>query len=130
MGERLGDSSYSVDVPEGWSREDHPECLTLHEEGSLQISSYRKESDDVTNDDLKDFAADDIPDGTQLAPFKFGDFSGFGVSSGQGDEFWWRWWLRSGHVMLFVTFNGPAPRRLEDLALVLNTLAHDDGAGA
>jgi hypothetical protein len=98
---------WSVEVPTGWRARADRECATFQQSpslGAFQISSARKDSP-ITDTDLEAFAHDAIPEGTRLVGVAYGDFSGF-TAYYQKDGLMWRvWWLRSGRLMIYATYN-------------------------
>src|SRR5947209_11119624 len=103
MGDRFGREWWSVELPEGWSGEHDETCSTIFDDqgrGALQISAAMKADDEVSDDDLKEFATDDLEAGAELHATSFGPFVGFRADALE-DDFWREtWWLRSGRVML------------------------------
>jgi len=121
---------WSVEVPTGWLARADRECATFQQSpslGAFQISSARKDSP-ITDSDLKEFANEQVPQGTPLVGVAYGDFSGF-TACYQRDDFMWReWWLRSGPLMVYATYNVSknsvrvAVREQADLEQMLATL--------
>jgi hypothetical protein len=94
---------WSLELPAGWTGREDEDCHTFEGEGcvgALQISAHRKDSEPVSDDDLREFAGD-IP----LHELTLGAFSGFRTRFSADDVFWMKWWLRSGTTMLHVTYN-------------------------
>jgi hypothetical protein len=99
---------WSVDLPPGWTASTGGECATFRATpplGVLQISSARKNSASIQDDDLKEFANERLDRDVQLSVVAFGPFSGFTSEREEKSLFWKEWWLRSGQVMLYVTYN-------------------------
>jgi hypothetical protein len=93
--------------------------------GALQISSDRKQSGDVSDEDLNAFAAEHVDAGAKLRPVQLGDFSGYHLHFGADDTYWRHWYLRHGSVALFVTYNCPPDDRGAedgDIAIILESL--------
>jgi len=127
---RYESQDWSLKVPEGWRHQSDEKCKTfLHPEGvgAFQVSSYRKDAA-VTDDDLREFAGE-IP----LAVVSIGRLSGFRTRFSEGDTFWTKWWLRSGHQMIYATYNcSLADRGREDseIGKMINSLTSKYGADA
>src|ERR1051326_3174727 len=99
---------WSVDLPEGWSGHHEENCATLSKTpsfGVLQMSAARKQAGPVTDDDLQEVARDQVPSGVRLRRAEFKSFSGFSAVYLKNQLLWREWWLRSGHLMVYVTYN-------------------------
>jgi hypothetical protein len=99
---------WRVRLPSGWSGHPDKECATFRARpprGALQISSARKDEGRVTDQDLKEFAEGRVPLSTALRALTIGLFSGFSAEYSREGCFWKEWWLRSGHLMVYVTYN-------------------------
>lgn len=57
------------------------------------------------------------PNLTRPKPRKedWGELSGFQLVYQKGNMFWRRWWLASGHVFVFVTYNCPIEHEENEL---------------
>lgn len=105
MTRRFGTTNWSVEIPDGWSARHEEDCATIADEsdvGALQISAAFKDGD-VTDDDLRDFAADHLDAGAVAAPAPCGNFVGFQIAFGDGEFVCRQWFLRSRQQALFVT---------------------------
>jgi hypothetical protein len=112
---------WSLEVPAGWTGKEEDVCDTFESDegvGALQVSAHRKEVGPVTDDDLREFAGD-VP----LKAVAYGTVTGFRTRFSEGGTFWIKWWLRSGHTMIHVTYNcALEERKEEEEALVERTL--------
>jgi hypothetical protein len=54
---------------------------------------------------LRDFAEERVPEGESLLEVSYGPFSGFTVEYTKQGSFWKEWWLRSGRLMVYATYN-------------------------
>lgn len=119
---------WSADLPNGWQGHEEPECATISRDprlGTLQVSAVRKPEGMVTDDDLRDFAEELIGAGRSLVPVEYKLFSGFVVSYAKGRLFWKEWWLRSGDMMIYATYNVKKGREhieAGDLNTILSSL--------
>lgn len=107
MGTIFESAFWSIELPSGWTVTQEEECTTLQADylmGKLQLSSARKEKGLVTDEDLREFAQDHIEAGAKLGSAEFGPFSGFYISYSTEDTYWREWWLRSGTVIVYVTY--------------------------
>src|SRR5262247_2800578 len=93
---------WSLDMPKGWTYEEAGVSVAFYKPdgiGMLNVSVYRKD-ELVTDSDLRELA-----DCVRLSPVSAYDASGFTCNVIQGNRFWIKWWLRSGNVMVLVTYN-------------------------
>ena len=122
---RIGWSGWSVDVDDGWSITDHPECLTLERsvDAAFQLSSARKTSGEVTDTDLQDFVLEQKDEWGVAAPAQCGEFSGIVVHYSEEGSLWSRWFLRNGSTLLFATYNGTPEAAARESDLVNQVLA-------
>jgi hypothetical protein len=98
---------WSASLPSNWAGQNDPECATFVGQksvGALQISSTRKNGE-VTDDDLRDFAAEHLENVAKTRPVTAGDFAGFMFSYGDEENYWRQWFLRHNSVAVFVTYN-------------------------
>jgi hypothetical protein len=101
-------SWWAIELPPGWNAENEEDCVNFsaeHGVGALQISAYRHDGEPITDDDLNDFAEDELIDGTTPEDVSYGDFGGIAISYVEADRFWRKLWLRSGSLLLYVTYN-------------------------
>ncbi|HEY6972465.1 MAG TPA: hypothetical protein VJA94_24870 [Candidatus Angelobacter sp.] len=119
---------WSADLPNGWQGHQEPECATISREprlGVLQVSAVKKPDGMVTDDDLRDFAEDHVVAGRALLPVEYKVFSGFALSYLKGSLFWKEWWLRSGDMIVYATYNVQKDREhieADDLETILSSL--------
>lgn len=104
---RISQTDWSIEVSDGWTATDHPECLTLERsgEGALQLSSARKKSGIVSESELF-FAEGERQDWGFWLRTTCGDFDGVRYEYMEGDVAWRRWFLRRERTILFITYNG------------------------
>jgi hypothetical protein len=123
----FGGPSWSLSLIEDWEAEHDAECDSIYNPngvGALQISTLKKQTV-VTDQDLKALASQHSESDVKINQVFSGDFSGITFSLVIDDDYWRYWYLRSGFVVLFVTYNC----NLEDKAveekqvnLILNSL--------
>lgn len=102
MGRTYESHWWSGDLPPGWTASTEGQCTTFRATpplGALQISSARKDSGPIQDDDLKEFANERLDRDTHLSAAAFGPFSGFSSEREEGALFWKEWWLCSGRIM-------------------------------
>ena len=101
------DRYWSLDIPDDWIAEHYPECVSLsHPDGigELQISASRQ-GRPVSISELRQFASEHINAGAETQAIRLGDFEGFTFGYGVEDEYWCEWYLKSGSLLLFVTYS-------------------------
>lgn len=103
---RFATESWSLLVPEGWSAQHDADGVSLFGEpgcGALQVSAAFK-NDAVTDAELLDFAKERSKDSAPT-PTSVGELTGFELSRVEDGTYWREWYLRSGNIALFVTYN-------------------------
>ena len=113
----LGDTSmpctfeglwWSVELPDRWSGQQDKECVTFCARppiGALQISAARKEKGIVSDEELNEFADNEVAGSQSLTKVKFGKFAGRRVEYSAAGVSWTKYWLVSGPLLLYVTYN-------------------------
>jgi hypothetical protein len=104
---RFDGTWWSVEIPANWVAEPQQDCATFHAMppiGTLQISSARKNSGPVTQQDLLEFVEEDVLAAAPLKDVNFGLFSGYSTQYVKEGLSRSEWWLKQGHLMLFVTY--------------------------
>ena len=120
---------WSVEFPDDWEAEPDEDCVTFTSErgvGALQISAYRRAGENVTHKDLLEFAENDLAEVESPQNVSFGEFVGFEISYFSDENFWRKLWLRSGSLILFVTYTCAAEEReveTEDVNHILESLS-------
>lgn len=119
---------WSMEVASGWLANEDTECITFCRAdgvGALQISAYKHDSGLVPPSDLHDFIKDRVLDEATLQHVNCGDFAGSGVEYVLHGDFWLKRWLRSGPLLLYVTYNSNAKDRaleIDDVNQMITTL--------
>jgi hypothetical protein len=93
-----------------WRAQKVEQCVEITQPegtGALHISEARKQKGVVSESDLRSTAAKDLAQEEELLACSVGGFTGLSASYADWhtDIFWKKWWLRSGAVMLYVTYN-------------------------
>ena len=120
---------WSVKLPKGCSGKPDAECATLQANpalGALQISSARKETGLITDEDLHDFAKERMVSGIELREVTFGLFSGLSAQHFDDKIFCQEWWLRSEQLMVYVTYTvarGAKDMEVDQTRSILDSLA-------
>jgi len=95
---------WSIELPEGWSVSDDPECATFTStklKGVLQLSAYRKDSD-IGEGELSELADEPAPEFVAL-----GLFAGLCNTHDIEGLRWKKWWLARARTLIFATYHGP-----------------------
>jgi hypothetical protein len=99
---------WTLAYPDNWAAEEDKACITILSEsgfGAIQISSARNASRSATDEDLKDFARDQMEVGGETKPIRCGDFSGFYLQYAPDNKWWQRqWWLRCDNIVMFMSY--------------------------
>lgn len=99
---------WSVKLPADWQASESDECVTLSGKrfsSAVQITAARKEACLITDEDLKEFADKRLIEKTSLSKVNITMFAGLYAERVQNGIFWREWWLRSGNLMVYVTYN-------------------------
>ena len=101
---------WQISVPRPWRAEDCEHCVEITQPegaGALHISGALKQDGDVLDDETRAQLQQDCPTDTEFERVRFGDFSGYGGDYVDWSEsaYWKKWFLRSGRVLLFITYN-------------------------
>jgi|SRR5215475_4265458 len=99
---------WTVNMPPDWTAQGEETCATFrrtNSPGVLQISAAQKEIGPVTDDELREFAIDEIPAGEQLSKITYNYFSGFSATFKKDNVLWREWWLKAGNLMIYATYN-------------------------
>jgi hypothetical protein len=101
---------WSVNLPADWRIVEDNECITLSGRqfsSAVQISAARKETGFITDEDLREFASERLSKKISLSKenINITTFTGLYAERIQNGVFWREWWLRSGSIMLYVTYN-------------------------
>jgi hypothetical protein len=126
---------WSVELPPNWRGYPDVYCATFQADpplGALQISAADKETGIVTDQDMREFAAKRVAPGVRFADVRLGAFTGLTTRYFRDGLFWNEWWLKSGHLMVYATYNVVREREGEETEVIesiLTSLANTDGPG-
>jgi len=99
---------WSLELPSGWFGYADGPCSTFTNaahDGVLQVSAAYKDIGQVTDDDLKEFASERISSHSPLDVVISEGFSGITIRYQREGRWWQEWWLRSDHLMVYLTYN-------------------------
>ena len=103
-----------------WLCEFIDDCFTVYQPdgvGVMQISVFAKEGE-VTSDDLRGLADEQLEDIEILNDCTTKGFFGFSTSFDEDDEFWQCWFLGCEDTALFITYNCEAADRNAEISHV------------
>ena len=98
---------WSVDLPRGWEIEQEEECTTFYKNegvGALQISAYRNETREVTDEDLTEFG-EFAKRGFETQRVRTKALTRLKTSNSTDNDYWEHWYLRAGRLLVYVTYN-------------------------
>ena len=98
---------WKAQLPENWTAEEDDVCVTFRppdSSGAVQVSAANKDNGDITDDDLTEFASERLAQ-RPVEHVTTPNLQGIYVEYVDGDRVWREWWLRRGHLLLYVTYN-------------------------
>ncbi len=120
---------WSAEVPEDWIVEEDDISTSFYRPdgvGAIQISAVRKESGEVSQSDLERFVVEQYGSTDAFEPTSVGELEGLHRGWVEEDTAWRTWFLRSGQVLFFVTYNCGLEDRdaeSEDVLAILESLS-------
>lgn len=122
-------NNFTVSIPNAWNGtyDDEDEYDIIYSPdgpGEIQVSRVDHEAD-LSVEDLKAIAAEDIQGGAKVHEVEMGDYVGIVFDYDVDDEYWCEWYLANGSQMLFITYTCPEDeegRENDDIELILGTL--------
>jgi hypothetical protein len=93
-------------LPDGYTAEANDDCVDIigpQEIGVIQISSYRKNDEKVTLDELLEFASDEVGR-DELDDITLSEFCGYTYEHADNETYWRRWWLAFDRTMIYATY--------------------------
>lgn len=126
----------SVSLPSHWRGRVDSECAGFWNGdfpiGILHVSSARRDIGIVTDQDVLDFAQRNCAREFQLTLAEFDFFSGFTASDLSDGTFWREWWLWSGRLLVYATYNVDQRRyeasEAETVACILRSLVETNAS--
>lgn len=107
MSNIVGTEWWHLDLPEDWEVEDDGESLMVSDPdgvGSIEISTLKCEGEVVGEDDLAAFAEDLLVAKLPHKNVSVGPFKGW-LFAYKDEDYWCReWYLASGDLFLYVTY--------------------------
>ena len=100
---------WSINVPDAWEEEHDEEGVSLFNpdgHGTLEISTLEQD-EEVDDGFLEYMAGEHLDAGAEPEEVECGDFTGLELSYADAEHYWREWYLRAGHLMLYVTYHCP-----------------------
>ena len=100
---------WQVDLPVGWEVEEEEGAVSLYHpdsSGTLTLSAT-KEQEDISDEYMEELLAEHLDADAELFDVEFESFSGVTCCYDDEEEYWCEWYLCSGPVLLFITYNCP-----------------------
>jgi len=132
---QFGRETWSLSVPDGWTAHHDDECATLLGPGEgavVQISAYFKDSDFI-DEDLLEFASDQIDAGLTPISDQAGVFQGFRFEWREEQESFQFCYFRHSRQMLFVSYIDEYPIPIQSerhFREILDSLSEAPGPAA
>jgi hypothetical protein len=123
---------WSVTLPSNWRGHRDQDCTTFRANppcGVLQISAARKDIEAVTDDDLREFAEERVGPGVALNEVQLATSAGVTAKYERDGLLWQEWWLKSGQLMIYATYNVVATHPVneeDELLRILNSLVVEE----
>jgi hypothetical protein len=76
----------------------------------------------VTDKDVQEFMRDRLEPGVPTSKVEYGQFCGYSASYSKDGRFWKEWWLRSGGLLVYVTYNVSLDREQSELSTIEEVL--------
>ena len=104
----VGGTWWELSLAQGWTAQDDPDCLLLtkSEDGAFQLSSAVKSEGTIQQVEIKEFYQSCAPAQSKLQQVSFGSFQGFVTHYIEDEAIWYKFWLASGSLLVFATYNG------------------------
>jgi hypothetical protein len=128
---------WQMSAPRPWHAQNCEHCAEFTQPegaGALHISGALKHYGDVSDDETRAELQKECPQDTEPERTRFGDFSGYGAEyvDWSNSRYWKKWFVRSGRVLLFITYNckrGDEELEMAQICQILSSLECRDGEG-
>ena len=98
---------WEINLPADWQVEEESDYHCFYAPqgvGQLIISSFQHDQA-ISDDELEAFAEDHLESEADAEEVEHGDFTGFTFCYSTEDEYLCEWYLKSGSLMLFITYS-------------------------
>jgi hypothetical protein len=104
----VGGTWWELQLADGWSVVEHPECLTIAstDSGAFQLSAAVKAHGVISSSEVETQCREGTPANAKAFPVEAGEFLGLTVGYEQENTHWQRFWLANGSLLVFATYNG------------------------
>lgn len=97
--------------PETWVMETEDDSVLFYDPddgiGTLEVSCFCKEDGPVTQEELRDLAADTLASGARPMDTQMGDKKGLLLFYNEEGVAWKEWYLAAGNCAFFATYDCP-----------------------
>lgn len=96
-----------LNLPERWNGHHGTDSDTIFYQDGVGVVDISSLMNDVVakEKDLLFYASEYLEKTIETSPIQLGDFSGFYLEYDKEGDFWWRAFLKSGHVLIFISYN-------------------------
>ena len=104
---RLDSEFWQISLPDDWISDEDDGCTSIYHDkgvGMLEVSAV-EQPDEIVPDDLLSLASEHLDQGAKVETVELGDFDGIELNYVEDDIYWREWYLKSGKLLLFVTYN-------------------------
>lgn len=122
-----------IELPDEWEAEQEDDIVVIEDEDGvscIEISTLVREDGDVTDEELRDFAADVIESGLKPATKNVGDWTGLYFTYEDDGYHWREWYLRDAAHFLFIAYHCDVDNKgMDDAAVdeILSTIVRRVG---
>jgi len=96
-----------INLPDKWQAHHGTETDSIFYQDGVGVTDIQSIMNDVTvkDADLLFYAAEYLDKANETPPINLGDFAGFSLEYDEEDDYWWRAYLKAGHVILIISYN-------------------------
>jgi hypothetical protein len=101
--------AYVLPIPQGWAAQNTGRTIAVYRPdgvGAINISRMRRPGKPATEDELREYLADDLKaEGAKVERARVGAFAGIVADYVARGSCWRSWLLAEGDCVVFVTYN-------------------------
>ncbi|WP_250657192.1 hypothetical protein [Alkalimarinus coralli] len=96
-----------LNLPDQWNGHRGSESDSIFYQDGVGVVDITSIMNDVVaqDKDLRFYASEYLDKAAETTPIQLGDFSGFCLEYDEDGDFWWRAFVKSGHVLVFISYN-------------------------
>lgn len=100
-------SHWIINLPDKWLAHHGAETDSIFYQDGVGVTDIQSIMNDlaVKDADLQFYASEYLDKANEIPPIHLGDFSGFALEYDEGGDYWWRAYLKAGHVILIISYN-------------------------